>query len=90
VKRRFGFVSNSSSSSFTISLEDISASQLQKILDPDYESQGYVKDSYFPYTWYTSVDKDSNIVKGDTGMDNFSMHDYFNHLGVDKEVVTWE
>jgi len=90
VKKRIGFVSNSSSSSFVIPLSEISGEQLQKILNPEYNTQGYGDKSSFPYTWYTSVDEDSNIVTGNTSMDNFDMHKYFETIGINMDTVTWD
>jgi len=89
MKTRNGFVSNSSSSSFVIELKNISRSQLQKILDPDYGSQNYGKDSDFPYTWSIDIDGSKGTVEGYTSMDNFNMGKYFEDIGVPDKAVSW-
>jgi hypothetical protein len=89
MKTRSGFVSNSSSSSFVIKLKNISGSQLQKILDPDYSSQNYGEDSDFPYTWSIDLDGSKGTVEGYTSMDNFDMGRYLEELGVPDNAITW-
>jgi monomeric isocitrate dehydrogenase len=92
MKIRVGFVSNSSSSSFAIHLSDISAEQLQLILNvKEEQKKTYELDEYGEYdidSWNVKVE--SGYVKGSTFMDNFSMSDYFDEIGVDKSKVVWD
>jgi len=85
VKIRQGFVSNSSSSSFVLSLNLISGYQLQKILEPDYSSQ-YLDDQD---RWFVEVEDLTQTVKGYTSQDNFSMADYFTQIGVNPSLASW-
>lgn len=70
MKTRLGFVSNSSSSSFVINLDNISAKQLRKIIhnpttDPKHEDYG---------SW--NIEVTDTEVKGSTYMDNYDFGKY--------------
>ncbi len=77
MKVRAGFVANSSSSSFRVSLEDITVKQLQQIQEAAKGTE-----------WDISVGEDS--VSGYTIIDNFSMRSLFREIGVDMEKVEWD
>lgn len=87
MKIRQCFVSNSSSSSFTISLNDITAIQLQMIEKHREISEalgGYDHDE----PWI--IDVEAGVVKGCTFMDHFDMHHYLtNVVGVDEDLIKW-
>ncbi|MEM4261227.1 MAG: hypothetical protein QXG00_08335 [Candidatus Woesearchaeota archaeon] len=70
MKIRMGFVSNSSSSSFIINLDDISAKQLQKIINnptnnPQHEDYK---------SW--NIEVTEKEIKGYTYIDNFDFYNY--------------
>jgi len=90
VKKRFGFISNSSSSSFVIKLHDLSGEQLHQVMSPDYTSQNCGTEEGFSCAWSIHIDTDKGVVEGYTGMDNFDMDKYFEEIGIPNSVVTWE
>lgn len=82
-KIRAGFVSNSSSASFVISLDDISAKQLRMITD------GHPNDYEDYKCWSITVDNDN--VSGYTSMDNFNFCDYLvEDVKVDPSKIKYE
>ena len=83
MKTRIGFVSNSSSSSFVIPLEDVSAKQLRQIQHHDGLADKYD-------AWCIEVDDDRDIVRGTTTMDNFDMYTYLrDRVKVNMGSVKW-
>lgn len=87
MKIRKGFVSNSSSSSFTISLNDITAMQLRMI-----ENHASIADAVGGYDhdepWI--IDVEGAEVIGRTFMDNFDMHHFLiNVVRVDEDLIKW-
>lgn len=80
MKIRNGFVSNSSSSSFMIRLDDITSKQLRQIQHHGPCNQGD--------EW--SIRIRDHIVVGMTWMDNFDMHYYLDKIGVDMNLVHWD
>jgi len=83
MKIRNGFVSNSSSSSFIIQRSDLTASQLYAIehhieYANEHELDG--GNHHEDDAWSITCDRD--IIEGSTWMDNFSMSDVLDHLGV--------
>jgi hypothetical protein len=87
MKIRNGFVSNSSASSFVISLNDITAMQFKMIENHAGIAKalgGYDDDD----SWY--IDIEGAIVKGSTFMDNFDMHHFLvNVVKVPEELIKW-
>ena len=97
MKIRLGFVSNSSSSSFVVKKKDLTDLQIYQIqnhikvakeLNPtlltDYEDE-------FPYcgdAW--AIDETDEAINCWTSMDNFSMHQFLELIGVPRDVVTWD
>lgn len=83
MKVRAGFVSNSSSASFVISLDDISAKQLRMITDGN-------PTDYVDYkSWLVTVDDEN--VRGFTTMDNFNFFDYLvEEVKVDPSKIKYE
>lgn len=82
MKIRNGFVSNSSSSSFVIFLDNITTTQLKMI-----ENHGD-SDSDYDDKWV--IDSDGSTVRGHTWMDNFDMRSFLtNVVGVSEELISW-
>jgi hypothetical protein len=86
MKTRYGFVSNSSSSSFFISLDDISGKQLRMLLALDNVSIGHWGDNW-------SITENDRTVSGYTNMDNGGeddgLHRWMVDNNFDMNLVTW-
>lgn len=91
MKIREGFVSNSSSSSFIINLNNISKNQLQQIENhsksKSYKTM-YGKDKF--QCWDILINKKQNTVRGSTSMDNFDMGEYLDTIGVRSDHIEWD
>ena len=81
MKKRKGFVSNSSSSSFIVSLDVLSARQLRQIL----EQARVETDSLYSDKWDINIGVDS--VEFYTLMDNFDMHHFLTSIGVKEKDI---
>lgn len=81
MKIRSGFVSNSSSSSFVVSLRKLSPEQLGKILNhTEWGEKLGVEYSDSREAWDITVEK--GVLHGNTSMDNFDMRKFLEKLGV--------
>lgn len=79
MKIRSGFVSNSSSSSFVVSLRKLSPEQFCKIVN--HEKWGEKLGIQYPDdTWNITIEK--GILHGYTSMDNFDMRTFLDKLNV--------
>lgn len=87
MKIRDGFVSNSSSSSFIISLDNITGKQMRQIKN---HVAKMVKSHYDNSEDAWQITIDDNNIKGYSSMDNFDMNAYLDEIGVDPAVVEWE
>jgi len=93
MKVRNGFVSNSSSSSFVISLSKLTAVQIELI-------KGHIKEgekhelSYNGYNeadeWDISISDVKGTISGGTSMTNFDMDEYFRKVGIPDGIVEWK
>lgn len=83
MKFRYGFVSNSSSSSFVIPMRVLSEKQVILI-----RSHSDSEDCYDGEAWHI---KENNLtIEGSTIMDNFDMHHFLTViLGVDPKDIEW-
>ncbi len=89
MKIRTGFVSNSSSSSFVIKKDKLTAEQIDKIKNHGEEAKKLEMD-YVETSDYWTIMETPLCIKGDTYMDNFSMEDFLREIGVDiNEDVEW-
>lgn len=90
MKCRFGFVSNSSSASFVIHLSSISAYQLQliqmHIKVGKRLGMAYAEDKN---TWSIYVNEEEYQVEGNVSMDNFSMTEFLEKIGVLEQTIEW-
>jgi hypothetical protein len=92
VKIRTGYVSNSSSSSFVINKQDITAEQRDLIFN-------HAKIAYilFPADFHPNdvldewgIKEDDISVSGFTAMDNFNMERFMERIGVPADKVTFD
>lgn len=77
---RHGFVSNSSSSSFIIRKDQLTAHQIQQIMDHATVGEAMGLDYAGSDSW--SIDVTDTEVRGWTSMDNFDMRDFLIRIGV--------
>jgi len=84
MKIRQGFVSNSSSSSFMIYTEHLTAPQLYKILNHDYKDQGKDLENE---GWSTEV-KGTKLI-GFVSQDNYDMGAFLRKIGIPEKVIHW-
>lgn len=79
MKIRIGFVSNSSSASFSIPIKYLEEWQITAILTNDYGDDAWDK------IWIEDGD-----IKGDTTMDNFGMHVFLtDDLDINAKYIEW-
>ena len=87
MKKRRGLVSNSSSSSFTVMKEDLTPKQLKAIVNHSTEGEEWGFDDAKHWPW--QIDERTHAVLGFTPMDNFSMREFMEAIGVDVSKVRW-
>jgi hypothetical protein len=85
MKIRTGFVSNSSSSSFVIPLNAITAEQRQKIYNHIEEGKKLGMDNCDDYSSWSIQEEETLTLT--TFMDNFNMHSFLDAIGVDMDKV---
>ena len=87
MKTRTGFVSNSSSSSFIISLGDLTGKQVKQILAHQIKGakMGLLYADSDPWRVWTTEDQ----IQGETWMDNFDMEEFLQRIGVPDSAVQW-
>ena len=92
MKRRQGFVSNSSSSSFVINLDDLNANQVQAIQNHITHAQenDYDEIEYFDDKDRWSITVGTEIIRGSTWMDNFDMFTFLRKINVPDHVIKWD
>ena len=86
MKIRTGFVSNSSSSSFIVDKNYLSAEQIALIKNHSEEGAKYGIE--WPDAWF--IEETEKHIRGYTSMDNFDMRLFFERIGVDMSYVEWD
>lgn len=90
MKLRLGFITNSSSSSFTINKKDLTSLQIILI-----EEHRYLSEKLLGYGHGCSCSNERNIadrgdcIEGYTSEDNFNMQEYLGAIGVNLYKVDW-
>lgn len=94
MKLRYGFVSNSSSCSFTISKSLLTEDQQKKLLEypdqpgrHDYWDIGYTSD--IAEELGMPFDEKDDVINGFTVCDNGDMHKYMKKIGIDHDWAIW-
>ena len=83
MKKRNGFVSNSSSSSFIISKKYLSPSQIESIKNHSTLAKTYGIDCDDP--WF--ITENEFTIDGSTSMDNFDIYEFLELINVPKQYV---
>lgn len=91
MKKRTGFVSNSSSSSFVIGMSKLTANQVFKIErhieTANLDSYDEIEYKQCGDNWDIEVTED--FVRGSTWMDNFDMRAFLKRIDVKDEDIRW-
>lgn len=87
MKLRTGFVTNSSSSSFTIAKSNLTDEQIEKIKNY-FEAAKKVGMNDFDDLW--DIDETNFNINGFTCMNNGDMLKFLRLIGVDRDNIEWE
>lgn len=88
MKTRNGFVSNSSSSSFTIKKNNLTPEQIEQIYEHVQWGRNFDISNADSYNEWCITEEGDEIL-GATSMDNFDMAEFFRKIGVRSKFVRW-
>jgi hypothetical protein len=90
MKKRNGFVSNSSSASFVVAINDLTETQVALI--KEHMAVGAILNMHGTASDYNEwrVSEEDDNLTGRTMMDNFDMEEFMRKIGVDMEKVDWD
>lgn len=88
MKYRFGFVTNSSSSSFVISKNVLTPMQIEAIKYHIYLASKINTDQFGRLDeWH--IRESEHFIGGSTNMDNFDMREFLNYIGIPNGAISW-
>lgn len=87
MKLRIGFVTNSSSSSFTIAKSNLADDQIEKIKNY-FEAAKEAGMNDFDDSW--DINETNFNINGFTCMDNGDMNKFLKLIGINRDIVEWE
>jgi len=90
MKIRNGFVSNSSSSSFVVSLDKISDKDMAILMSYSSEISADEVNRAWTDSWSITVDTQRGVIRGYTTMDNGDLDEFLKSRGVDVDLFIWE
>lgn len=87
MKIRNDFVTNSSSSSFIISKKHLDEDQIEAIRE--HAELGKALGMWTNWSFEWDINENEDFISGYTSMDNFSMYNFFEEIGVPDRFVKW-
>lgn len=87
MKVRIGFVTNSSSSSFLIAKKHLDKDQIKAIREHEALGKSLGLWDNWSYAW--DINENEDFISGYTFMDNFSMYNFFEEIGIPNRFVKW-
>lgn len=87
MKVRIGFVTNSSSSSFLIAKKYLDEDQIKAIRE--HEALGKSLGMWDSWSYVWDINENEDFISGYTFMDNFSMYNFFEKIGISNRFIKW-
>lgn len=87
MKIRNDFVTNSSSSSFIISKKHLDEDQIEAIRE--HAELGKVLGMWTNWSFEWDINENEDFISGYTSMDNFSMYNFFEEIGIPDCFIKW-
>lgn len=87
MKIRNDFVTNSSSSSFIISKKHLDEDQIEAIRE--HAELGKALGMWKNWSFEWDINENEDFISGYTSMDNFSMYNFFEEIGIPDRFIKW-